>query len=363
MNLIEKIKSAGLFRPKALTLAITTDCNLHCGHCLVLGPQHQASKEYVPVAKVRQLICEFTQLGGEEVCLTGGDPMTHPDWLEILTFCCRQPGLQSVRLQTNGTLINEQVARQLGTNEFKKLSFQISLDGGTAQSHDLVRGEGSFQRALEGLRCLKNAGCGERTSISFTEMQHNMEDIPELLELASQLGIGSVVGSTLIRGGRASDSKRLTPPTPEQYTTLLDRYDKDSRFRTLYQKYGRFSAIEWMKGRSRPSSGGCRLLERPYVTVSGLIFPCALLQDDSYAGVGIYERSLAEVIESTITLWRELLEASRRRAKEMKCVETCPGMGHCAGGCFARSVVGKDSTDTREDRCSLRRAVYTWGKK
>jgi len=105
---------------------------------------------------------------------------------------------------------------------------------------------------------------------------------------------------------------------------------------------------------------GCRFLEQPYVTASGLLYPCALLQVDDFAGRGIYARSLAEMISDVLPLWSNLMAVSQARTTGMACIDRCAGGHHCGGGCLARAYLPESNLDGREDRCELRQAVYSW---
>jgi MoaA/NifB/PqqE/SkfB family radical SAM enzyme len=286
--------------------------------------------------------------------------MTHPDWLELVTACCRQPELQRVLVQTNATLIDAETIKLLGGDRFPKLSFQVSLDGCTESTHDLVRGPGSLKKAMHGLRCLIDAGFGAQTAIAFTEMRHNFHEIPQLLEIADQLGVAAVIGLPLVQIGGAAQNPLTLLPAKEQYLALLERFASDDGLRRRYQRLGKFSAIEWMKGISASVHPGCRFLERPYVTVSGLLFPCALLQVDTFAGRGTYERSLVDAIVTGLPVWADLQQVSQARTTDLACIASCAGGRHCGGGCLARAYLPDRDLSAREDRCALRQAVYSW---
>jgi radical SAM protein with 4Fe4S-binding SPASM domain len=361
--LLTDISAADLLPPKRLTVSITSFCNLQCDHCWVECPQIGDNAERVALQPLQQLVAEFIDLGVEELCITGGEPLTHPDWLEILSFCCEPPQLKSVILQTNATLIDADVVKALTADTFQKLSFQVSLDGCSETTHDPIRGPGSLKMALHGLKCLVEAGFGAKITIAFTEMRHNFEEIPQLLELADHLDISSVVGLPLINSGCAEQSETSLLPTEQQYCALLDRLASDALFRERYERLGSFSAIEWQRGKSRSVHSGCRFLEKPYVTVTGLLFPCALLQDEGFAGRGIYQRPLAEVIKDALPAWSALLQVSRSRLKDMACIDACPGGAHCGGGCLARAYISSGDLAAKEDRCGLRKSVYDWKAK
>jgi MoaA/NifB/PqqE/SkfB family radical SAM enzyme len=153
--------------------------------------------------------------------LQRGEPLTHPDWFEILGFSCRQSGLKRVRLQTNATLLTETEVRALCSISFEGLSVQVSLEGATAPTHDRVRGSGNFERAFRGLKLLAEGGLGKQTLVAFTEMEHNFRELPLLLEMVDMLGIGRLVSGTLVQAGRAAQTDQLAPPTPSHGEKLI----------------------------------------------------------------------------------------------------------------------------------------------
>ncbi|MBC8420043.1 MAG: radical SAM protein [Desulfobacterales bacterium] len=356
---LDSIARAGLRSPKIVTLMITNGCNLSCLHC---WPESRPCDTTLPVPTdtLKRVIGECALLGVEEVCLTGGEPLTHPDWFEILSFACRQPGLKRVRLQTNATLLTEVEVRALRSVSFMGLSIQASLEGATPETHDRVRGPGNFERAFQGLKLLAEAGLGKQTQVEFTEMEHNFMELPRLLELLDKLGIGSLVSGTLVLGGRAARTDQLGPPTPSQYRELLDLYHSDPQFRSRYKKLGNIAALEWLRGRSYPASECCICIETPYISADGKMYPCLMLPIEKYAADGVHNRPLDEVLMEAVSFWAELPALNRRRSVELAPCKKCPGRLHCAGGCMGRAYAATGDPMNVEDRCVLRKSVYSW---
>lgn len=357
-GLTKRMRATGLRTPRALTLAVTGLCNLSCRHCLVeAGPK--ATQRHVPADGVRRVAAEHAALGGEEIWITGGEALLHPEWLEILQFCRAQPSFRVVGLQTNGALLGDAHVDALRALRFEGLSIQVSLDGGAPGTHDPVRGRGRFVEAVNGIRRLAAAGLGEHISVAFTEMRHNMKDVPALLAIVERLGLRRLVAGTLVRDGRAACCD-LAPPTAEQYTALLARYHADAGFRRLYDAYGNFPAIEWWKGRASPGPDCCTLVEHPYVTAAGTLYPSALCRVDDFAVHGAFERPLAEALVEGTPLWARLLELKRRRYGRLSPCQGCVGRLHCGGGCMGRAHAATGELMVVEDRCELRKAVYSW---
>jgi radical SAM protein with 4Fe4S-binding SPASM domain len=338
---------------------VTNGCNLCCRHCWPESRSYKTTPP-VPADKIMRVIREFVRLGVEEICLTGGEPLTHPDWFDILSFACNQPGLGSVRLQTNGTLLTEVEIHALGSIDFKGLIVQVSLDGATPETHDRMRGSGSFDKAFQGLRLLAEAGMGNQVVVAFTETQHNFADIPLLLQLLDELGIGRLVSGTLVMGGRAAHTDHIAPPTPAQYRELITLYHTDPQFTSRYKKMGNIAAIEWFTGKSYPSAEACSCIETPYITADGKMYPCLMLPVDKWAVMDVFHHPLDDVLFQGIARWKKLTELHHKRSVTLEPCKACPNRQHCAGGCMGRAFTAFDDIMAVEDRCVLRQAVYSW---
>ncbi len=356
-RLKKEIKKAGLRLPRQLTVMITNGCNLNCRHCWPESVSHK-SIDPVPVEPLKHLMTGFCALGILEICLTGGEPLTHPEWYELLRFACAQDGLKQVRLQTNGTLVTEENAGLLASMDKNKLIIQVSLEGDTSTSHDVLRGKGSFQKALRGLTYLTAAGLGPQTVVAFTETRSNFDGIPTLLEYLEEIGIGGFTSGTLVQAGRAAENPDLMRPTPEQYRTLLRRYGRDRDFRKRYHRMANIACLEWWFGKNNSTSEDCACLELPYVTAEGSLYPCLMLPADHLAVENVFQRPLQEFLKEAITRWSELPIFKKRRFTELSQCHACSGRTHCRGGCMGRAYAATGDFMTVEDRCALRKAVY-----
>ena len=353
-ELEQTLRLAGLRPPKTLTIAITGACNLNCSHCWV-GAGEPKSAGHVTGATVRRLMAEFADLGGEGVRLTGGEPLCHPDWLALLRSA-RTTGFKTVSLQTNGTLLDDDSVAALRELDFPGLTIQASFDGARASTHDLIRGVGAFESLMQGVRRLVREGLGPRVSIFFTEMRHNLEEIPAILELAAELGVGSVATGTVVLCGRAAEESLVAAPEPAQYLRLLTRYDADPRFRALYEKLGRVGALEWRCG-DTPRGESCTFVENPYLTADGRLYPCVLCHADPYSVTDVFQKGLADALAEGAPLWSKLLQGSNCRSEEIVQCRECSELLTCAGGCLGRAWGSFRDVMAVDDRCEVRRAV------
>jgi molybdenum cofactor biosynthesis enzyme MoaA len=135
-----------------------TVCNLACRHCFIsCGPRNH-SLEFLTLDKVRQALDESAALGVKEYYFTGGEPFLNPDIEEMLEATLWHG---PATVLTNGTLFTRhslERLRRAEENSLYTLEFRVSIDGYTGADNDRIRGEGSFERAMAGIRLLLSFG-------------------------------------------------------------------------------------------------------------------------------------------------------------------------------------------------------------
>jgi AdoMet-dependent heme synthase len=139
----------------ALWFQVTgTVCNIRCRHCFIAcGPTNRAFG-FLSVDEIERRLEESTDLGVREYYFTGGEPFLHSDIVEILT---RALSRGPTTVLTNGTLLKPHHASSLAEAAAESrfsLEFRVSIDGFDRATHDALRGEGTFERALAGLELL-----------------------------------------------------------------------------------------------------------------------------------------------------------------------------------------------------------------
>jgi sulfatase maturation enzyme AslB (radical SAM superfamily) len=135
-----------------------TLCNLSCTHCFVSCGPGDLHHPLMDRALVKSRVAEGLAHGVKELYFTGGEPFMHPDLLGILEDALTHA---PCTVLTNGTLFTRsriESLRALGDASRYSLELRVSLDGLDAASHDRIRGAGSFERTLDGLRRLDRAG-------------------------------------------------------------------------------------------------------------------------------------------------------------------------------------------------------------
>jgi AdoMet-dependent heme synthase len=135
-----------------------TLCNLTCRHCFISCSPGNHSFSYLDLTTIRRLLDESVSLGVKEYYFTGGEPFLHRQMTAILELTLRYG---PATVLTNGTVFKDDSLQRLAQAEAESpysLEFRVSIDGCTAQTNDPIRGEGTFDRALKGVRQLLGHG-------------------------------------------------------------------------------------------------------------------------------------------------------------------------------------------------------------
>ncbi|HEX6901785.1 MAG TPA: radical SAM protein [Thermoanaerobaculia bacterium] len=135
-----------------------TLCNLACTHCFVSCSPTNHTHEMMTLGEVERYLEEAARLGVREYYFTGGEPFLNPDMEAILDATL---AVGPANVLTNGLLLDPARCARLkalaDASEYS-LDLRVSLDGYDAASNDPIRGAGTFERILGGVRNLHQAG-------------------------------------------------------------------------------------------------------------------------------------------------------------------------------------------------------------
>ena len=91
MNAEDKLLCAPVCKLKELNnlfIELTAkNCNQRCKQCYIDFPISRKEKDFIPIEKVKQTIEQTMDENLNCIYLTGAEPMTHPDFNNILRLC------------------------------------------------------------------------------------------------------------------------------------------------------------------------------------------------------------------------------------------------------------------------------------
>jgi radical SAM protein with 4Fe4S-binding SPASM domain len=174
-----------LDRLSELWIHTNNSCNLQCTHCLVSsGPWEDNG---LSTDEIKHIIDQGRELGVFRFYFTGGEPFIRKDIYELIEYVTRDPDSELIVL-TNGMLFaqEKQIKRLLEVSK-GRFKPQISLDGSTREVNDLVRGRGTFEKTIKGIKAVAEVGLDPTVTTVVTSA--NAEDVPNVTKLLASLGV------------------------------------------------------------------------------------------------------------------------------------------------------------------------------
>ena len=174
-------------------------CNLHCTHCY--QEDHAGELPFSALSALfRQYLdfCSACHFQGH-INPTGGEPLLSEHLFPLLDLL--EESHTTFGILSNGTCITAENAAKLASYSYLRF-VQVSIDG-TRQTHDSIRGQGNFDRALEGLRHLRRAGI--QTMAAFTCHQRNYHELRDVIRLMRRQKIDRFWVDRLVPIGGSSE--------------------------------------------------------------------------------------------------------------------------------------------------------------
>jgi uncharacterized protein len=339
--------------PVVAQIQVTRNCNLACAYCFqehsggIIGLStvetilqrliaHNLTVD--PLNKVIQIYWH----GGEPL-LAGRD-----FFRAILRLESQYPELTfDNRIQTNGTLMNDELARLLVEHQFQ---VGFSLDG-PEEIHDRYRrspglGAGSFDATLRGIEHYRRHAMVDRVAVIAVVTRAGIGRAADLfkffkeLKAEVQLDIYDVRWLDLSLGASKVSGLSDLAPRPEEVGWFLIElfdlwfWDQDRQvdFNELRQEVKMVLQPEINRGDPfhKKRCDFRRLIFAP----NGKVFSCDQWVNDGQTALGdIHHDSLATILTNKAVLWEKIRQRIRRSGEHMAC-GSCEWGRQCGGGCF-----------------------------
>jgi cyclic pyranopterin phosphate synthase len=174
-----------------LRVSITDRCNERCTYCMPQELQEWLPREEIlTFEETLRLVGIAAELGVSKVRITGGEPLTRRDVIDFIRRIPQIPGITSIGLSTNGTLLAREIApgkTMAGALRVAGVaSVNISLDTLDRAVYSQITGRDFHEQVLSGIDAAIAAGF-EQIKLNAVLMRGRNEDqlIP-LIEFAAQ---------------------------------------------------------------------------------------------------------------------------------------------------------------------------------
>ena len=167
---------------EGLAIELTNLCNRRCLQCF---QNKEDPPEFLPLALAGEILGQARALGFQTISLTGGEVSLYPYLDEFLAMVVEE-GF-TFNLVTNGNRFREILLPLLSSPKIRKGLTEVcfSLDGAQPETHDALRGRGSFREVVEGATLCQFKGIPFCLKSIITNF--NKEELTELALLGATL--------------------------------------------------------------------------------------------------------------------------------------------------------------------------------
>ena len=337
---------------KRIWYSITSNCNLHCPYCYATNSQgHVKRIPDFPLKHSIKILNRLKDNNVKEIVISGGEPLLNHHCFEIIKYA---KTITEVSLISNGQLISREVARQLKSLGLKTIA--VSIDGTTEETHDRMRGKGTFKKALAAIHNLKEAGV-KKVHICATTTKLNLHELVQFPSFADKLGV-TFNYSFFMPVGRGAVNQKDLCFSCEEYLHFMDNVQG-----VMIQKYQDSemqSALELSEKKLKvpPIKNICGLgASTLAIEANGDVVPCHLFLGKDLIMGNLLRHPLIEILAN----WkrRNLITVD----DNPYCAK-CDVRYFCAGGCWAHTYAVSGNFMGKNPYCDIYKTYFKdqlWG--
>ncbi|MBZ9570979.1 radical SAM protein [Methanobrevibacter sp. TMH8] len=208
--------------PFQIVWNITNACNLRCVHCYEGASVKR--KDELSKDQIINSLEVMGEVGVTSIAFSGGEPTIHPNILDFINSA--QDNGMFPAIATNGyTLKDKEKASKFVDNGLEFV--QISLDGLNPETHDSFRKvNGAWDRAVQSIENFVDMGIFVEVATTVTE--HNVDEIPEMIDFLKDIGIDWFMLYNFIPTGNGAEILDLDLSPQERENLLVNAYSKNS---------------------------------------------------------------------------------------------------------------------------------------
>jgi MoaA/NifB/PqqE/SkfB family radical SAM enzyme len=250
---------------KRIVWEITNFCNMKCHHCCASASSQKNGNEFILSEKdfISHKLEEIMSLGIKEFYISGGEPLTVENILEVLSYL-KSNGAK-ISLATNAYLIDEEKARRL--SEMKIDLIHVSLDGHEAKVHNHLRNGNFFEQVISNIKLLVDNGIFVR--IGCTVWRGNEMRLEEMVRLCIELGVKELRFNWPVEVGRLKKDSLIYPKRSKdsilkEVDMLKNKYETEMMI-SMHRK-------DRNSGKNSICKGGKELF---FLDSNGCLSPCS----------------------------------------------------------------------------------------
>lgn len=217
--------------PKLTTvyLYLTNYCNLNCRHCWI-DPSGLSKRESncMELKLLIHILEQTKELGMRTLKITGGEPLLYDSFIKFLEWLKKKKWNLYLHMETNGTLIDDRMARILKECGMKFVA--VSIDGDNPDTHDRLRGRvGCYEKAWQAVKEMVNVGI--QVQIITAVYRGNVNQLENIAKKAEYIKAESIKANIVNCIGRA-----VNMAENGEILSLEEMLELNNRIEGIYRK-------------------------------------------------------------------------------------------------------------------------------
>ncbi|MFG0253317.1 MAG: GTP 3',8-cyclase MoaA [Phycisphaerales bacterium JB038] len=265
-----------------LRLSITTRCPMRCLYCRPEGvhddPRHDG--EPLSVGEIEALVRHLVERHGlRKVRLTGGDPTSCDELLDIIASLAAITGIETLAMTTNGLRLPH-LAADLAAAGLHRIN--ISLDSLAPDRFAQITGTSGLSHVLRGIEAAQAAGLGPVKINTVVMRGRNDDEVGDFVRFAADRAVETRFIELMPMGPLAAQWRDLYVPSERVRAAiepLVERWEPASpgpdsaRSFDLVLKGGGRARVGFISPMSCPFCDSCNRLR---VASNGAYYPCLM---------------------------------------------------------------------------------------
>lgn len=323
---------------------VTRRCNLSCKHCYADAGEKWKNEEMTTdqIKKViHDIVYNYAKTTiDKRILLSGGEPFLRKDIYEIISYI-KNIGATPL-VNTNAILIEENYMDMLRETGAELL---VSLDGSTKETHEFIRGKGTFDKTIEKIKLLKQYDV--ITKLSMTMHSKSIKDLPGFFELSEKLNVDGIainILNVLERADKCGIKRALLKDVNRIIYECSKKSDKSFKYASVTD-FANLGAILLMNWKFVYCGVGAASLVIDY---NGDVYPC-------YNNMH-KDMLLGNVLkDDMINIWNNSKKLKYLRSLNVnnfseKC-KNCAVKYYCGGGCRGETYYAYKTYDSPCPNC------------
>ena len=306
--------------PLLVQVELTEACNLRCKFCY----NSQKPRYNDRAIEMLELLAAQNVM---QVNLTGGEPLAHPRFFEILERACKL--FPNVVILSNGSLMNEEALERIHT--FDVTSVNISIHGDEASHEELTQVKGCYKKSIDAIKYYLQKK-KILVASNFVLNGSNFHLLKKTIDDMASIGLEFMTITRFIPVGVGSGARDLVLSEDQLVEAFRIVYEHNESGKRPHIEFAEATPFCALPKELRSIANCCSYgYDRFYVDVTGELMVCGLSRIK--LGGNVLTTPINEIKKKSV-VFNQFINNAHVPSRCRQCLD----FNMCHGGCRAAAL-------------------------